>query len=245
MIRQSAGKEIWLAYLMGVYLGDGCLYQAQSSLRFSMSSIDYDFVEKVIMALDKVIGKKPNIWETKDMRWKTHKPQYYTSCNANEIGWFKEATNQKEKVPEFIINASREEQIAFISGLLDSEGYVATTITHPGTITIGLKAAGKWMIDLYKMCQRLGVKIGKVGNELLPSGKIAHRFHFNSRSFIENGLYFNLKRKQNRLDKWRFNPQRSYAGQWTTVDDMIRSRQRCREVGRNDQLPQEDLGCNT
>jgi len=231
MIRQSAGKEIYLAYLVGVYLGDGCLTNQRGVMTFRLNTIDNDFAEKVRNTLGNLIGRNGSLCVHSVK--KSSKPNHSLSCPANELSWLKESTSSKEKIPSFIFGYSRKEQIEFISGILDSEGYVSISKHRPGCITIGLKATSDWMLELYKMFQRLGVKIGKVGNEILPSGKIAHRFNFNSRSFIENGLYFNIKRKQDRLNEYRFNPQRSYAGQWMTIDDMIRTRQRCREVGRN------------
>jgi len=211
MIRQSAGKTSCLAYFVGMYLGDGWMGYVKSlkGWYFRLNTIDKDFAEMAKKTIKELTGNEGHICIHPVK--KSSKPNHSYTSSVKDLYWVRQATQDKQRFPEFVNSWNREEKLALISGLMDSEGYVATTITHPGAISIGLKATSKWMDDLYSLCQELGISVGKIGKETLPSGKIATRFHFKSKSFVENGCYFNIERKQKRIDEWNLNPQRLYV----------------------------------
>lgn len=210
-IEQSAGKTQSLAYVIGVYLGDGWMghVKSRNGWDFRLNTIDLDFAVETQKAIFDLTGNKGHIC-TYPVK-KSSKPNHSFLAGAKELFWIPPATQGKQFFPDIVWRWDRKTKLEFLSGLLDSEGYVAISKAHPNSITIGLKATNRWMVELYKMCQDLGVKIGKIGTEVLPSGKIAARFHFNPISFIENGCYFKITRKQERINNWIGNPQRLYA----------------------------------
>jgi len=201
MIRQSAGKTKSLAYVIGVYLGDGWMghVESNSSWSFRLNTIDMDFAIATQEAIFNLTGNKGHICTYPVS--KSSKLNHSLTQGSKDLFWIPPATAGKTMFPDIVWEWTREEKLELIAGLLDSEGYVAHSVTHPNAITVGLKATDRWMLDLYKMCQQLGIKVGKIGRETLPSGKVAVRFHFNAQSFIDNGCYFKIKRKQERIDK--------------------------------------------
>jgi hypothetical protein len=100
-------------------------------------------------------------------------------------------------------------QRELISGILDSEGYVSKTKIHlynnkeVADVKIGVGACDLWIYELHRFCQETGIKVGVITREKIKSGKIFAKFTFNKKSFIENGLYFNINRKQNRIEEYK------------------------------------------
>lgn len=208
-IGQSAGKTKHLAYLLGVYLGDGHIGKAQKARgmkRFRLNTIDSDFAEVTATALESINGFRPaiNVHPVS----KSSKPNHAISASGKNLIWMIAATENKSKIPSCVWKLDREAKLAFISGVMDSEGYASKSRNK---LTVGLKACDSWINDFHRLMQSIGVIIGKIGEEVLPSGKTAKRFHFNVRSWIDAGCYFNIKRKENRVIEWASNPQRLHA----------------------------------
>lgn len=204
---QSAGKTKHLAYLLGVYLGDGWIGMVQGYHRFRLNTIDNDFAETAAESLESINGYRPkiNIHPVS----KSSKPNHSIAANGKNLSWMVEATERKNKIPSCVWKMDKESKLAFIAGIMDSEGYASKGTQ--GRLTVGLKACDGWINDFYRFMISMGVTIGKIGEENLPSGKIAKRFHFNIWSWIDAGCYFNIQRKENRIKEWASNPQRLHA----------------------------------
>lgn len=206
-IGQSAGKTKHLAYLLGVYLGDGWIGPINGYYRFRLNTIDSDFAEATASSLEAINEFKPSI--SVHPVSKSSKPNHSISANGRLLSWMVMATEKKSKIPPCVWKLNKEAKLAFVAGIMDSEGYVAKGTNE--RMTLGLKACDGWLNDFYRLMNSIGVKIGKIGRENLPSGKIASRFHFNIWSWIDAGCYFNIKRKNNRIIEWASNPQRLHA----------------------------------
>lgn len=206
-LRQFAGKMKPLAYIAGVYLGDGWMGRLKKYNRwdFRLNTIDNDFAEATAKAMFELTGRKPKIHIYPVS--KSSKPNHSITFGCKDLFFLIDATAYKTCIPDFVKKANREEKLEFVAGIMDSEGYVAKR-QKDNALTLGLKATGNWMYEFQALMQSLGVQVGKIGKELLPSGKTAIRFHFNILSWIKSGCYFNISRKQNRINKWALNPQR-------------------------------------
>ena len=219
-IRQSAEKTRALAYIVGVYLGDGCIRMAlRNHYSFRLNTIDRDFAESTASALDTLTGNRPNIL-TYPVK-KSSKPNHSITATISILdwGWIKESCNNKTLIPDYIWDMPREAKLAFVAGIMDSEGYCAKG--QRGRLTVGLKACDKWIMDFHRFMSELGVVIGKIGHETLPSNKIAIRYHFPVDSFANNGCYFTIQRKQNRVVEKLSNSQRPYVSR--LCEDMVRT----------------------
>lgn len=213
-IRQSAGKTNALAYLTGVYLGDGYIAKPQGYYRFRLNTIDEDFAEATAYALEKINDFHPKIG-CESVK-KSDNLNYYVNANGEELAWLIEASDSRNKIPDFIWDLPREAKVHFVAGVMDSEGYCSNGTNNRKSL--GLKATDDWIDDFYDLMEQLGVKVGKKGIEELPSGKTSTRFHFNIKSFTSKGCYFHIKRKSERVREWlkhrelHSNPQRLYVG---------------------------------
>jgi len=203
-IGQSAGKSY--AYLIGTYLGDGCVTLNQGYKVFRLNTIDEDFALATKQALSEYTDYSISIHlvsKEKD----NGKPQYMLRCGDPKLAQsFQDECDGKNKIPEWILNGDKETKIAFIAGVMDSEGFVAANKSNPTNrrYYMGFKSCDVWVPDFIKMLQSIGIKIGKVQIEKprKEGYKPPTRFTIKMQSWIDAGCYFNIKRKQDRVDLW-------------------------------------------
>lgn len=210
-IALSAGKIKQLAYILGVYLSDGNVSRYKVGQPcFRLNTIDQDFAEATRDALEDLLGRPINVRRNQDKRYKDY--WYFTLAVASSqlCDWLEEVTNRKQNIPELAYHWAEDVQKEMIAGLMDGEGYAARcrwTTDRNGKhyeghkILIGIKATDQWVYQLYSLLQILGVKVNKIRREKPQKEwyKVPITFWINRQSFIDHGLYFKIKRKQQRL----------------------------------------------
>jgi len=210
-IGQSAGKSY--AYLLGVYLGDGCVTTQLSTnsgkevkryLVFRLNTIDEDFAEATKLALLEFTDRPIGIHKHEVS--KSSRPNYALRCGDPEIcKHLVDVTEDKTKIPSFVSDWSREDKIAFIVGLMDSEGFVAANKNPTNRkYYMGFKSCDVWVPDFVKIIEGVGLKIGKVSQEKPRKSwyKTPTRFHIKMQSWVDSGARFHISRKQDRVDEW-------------------------------------------
>jgi hypothetical protein len=202
-IGQSAGKSY--AYLLGVYLGDGCVTTQQGQLVFRLNTIDQDFAEATKAALSEFTDRPVSIHKH-DVK-KSSKPNYSLRCGDSDIArHLREVTENKQIIPAFVYSWGKPEKLAFIAGVMDSEGFVAakTGCTSNRRFYMGYKSCDAWVPDFIRILESVGIRIGKVSQEKprKEGYKTPTRFHIKMKSWIDSGARFNIARKQGRVDEW-------------------------------------------
>jgi intein-encoded DNA endonuclease-like protein len=201
-IRQSAGKTY--AYLLGVYLGDGCItISGYTSIVFRLNTIDLDFAEATADALLDLTGKRPNIRRHSVKKGRDNHAMSHACKEICEV--LKNDTEDKGTIPEYVFSWPDDLKKEFIIGLMDSEGFVAANSNKTGRrFYMGYKSCDIWVEDFIKILQSVGIKIGKVSKEKprKPWYKVPTRFHIKMQSWIDSGCRFNIARKQDRVDEW-------------------------------------------
>jgi len=203
MIGQSAGKTY--AYILGVYLGDGCVTTSgYTSIVFRLNTIDKDFAEATAQALQELTGKKPNY---REHAVKKGSNNFALSHSCRDLCYdLVVDTDRKHKIPSYVHTWDKQLKIAFIAGLMDSEGFVAENSNPTNRrYYMGYKSCDVWFDDFVRILQSVGVKIGKIGIEKprKEGYKIPKRFTIKMQSWIDSGCYFNIRRKQDRVDMWK------------------------------------------
>lgn len=202
-IRQSAGKSF--AYLLGVYLGDGCVTKANGYPVFRLNTIDEDFAVATKSALSEFTDRVISIH--KHAVKKSSKPNYSLRCGDPFIcEVLKGDTEDKEVIPDYVWGWANKEKLAFIVGLMDSEGFVAANKSNPTNrrYYMGFKSCDVWVPEFVRLLEIVGIKIGKVSQEKprKPWYKTPTRFTIKMQSWIDSGARFNISRKQERVDEW-------------------------------------------
>ncbi len=207
MIGQEAGKSF--AYVLGVYLGDGAVTVARSTGRkdrlvFRLNTIDEDFAEATKAALVELSGYKVSL--CCHAVSKSSKPNWALALGDRELcDRLVTDTEKKRIIPSYVLGWSRGLKLAFIVGLMDSEGFVAANSNHTGRrFYMGFKSCDLWVSDFVSLLQSVGIEVGKIGVErpLKPGYKTPRRFAIKMQSWVDSGARFNIARKQNRVDEW-------------------------------------------
>lgn len=198
MIGQSAAKSY--AYILGVYLGDGCV----TGGAFRLNTIDADFAAAVVAALsDLTTHRIGHGWHPVQ---KSKKPNFYVRCGDRSLCQrLVETTDDKARLPRAVWTWPRDHQLAFVVGLMDSEGFVAANSNLTNRrYYMGFKACDPWVPEFIVLLQKLGIRIGKVSQEAprRPGYRTPTRFAIKMQSWLDAGGYFNIRRKEARVEEW-------------------------------------------
>lgn len=205
-IGQSAGKSY--AYILGVYLGDGCVSNTvtHSNLNkraFRLNTIDEDFALATKASLIDLGAVSVAICKH-DV--KGGRPNHALSCVVDEFGIGLQAdTEQKQKIPAYVWTWTRDEKLAFVIGLMDSEGFVGATANPTNRrFYMGFKSTDSWVPEFVRLLESLGIRVGKVSTEkpIKAHYRTPIRFTIKMQSWINSGARFNIARKQSRVDAW-------------------------------------------
>lgn len=197
------------AYILGVYLGDGCVTRHKNQKVFRLNTIDSDFAEATKNSLINLKPHSVNI--CKHSVKKSTNPNHALRCAAPDLcARLVDDTQGKQVIPAYVwempIDAKRE----FIAGVMDSEGFVAAKTSYANNrktgrgYYLGIKCCDKWINDFAKILQSIGVEVGKMSDEapLHKGYKTPTRFHVKIQSWVDAGCYFKIRRKQVRIDEW-------------------------------------------
>lgn len=211
-ISQSAGKSY--AYLLGVYLGDGCVTRqvSQNSGRgvkhypvFRLGTIDEDFALATKAALEQLTSRPVAIH--KHLVKKSSKPNYALRCGDPALcEHLQSVTENKTRIPPEVHDWPKDEKLAFVAGLMDSEGFVAANKSNPTNrrYYMGFKSCDVWVPEFVRILEKVGIRVGKVSQEKPRKAhyKTPTRFSIKMQSWIDSGARFNIARKQQRVDEW-------------------------------------------
>lgn len=206
-IGQSADKSF--AYILGVYLGDGCVTKTTDGyLVFRLNTIDADFADTTRRALNVLSARPVNIC-THAVK-KSSKPNHSLRFGDQAIcKRLQEDTDRKSRIPAYVTGWPKEERLAFIAGIMDSEGFVARIVrTDCGQTNrdyyMGYKSCDAWVPEFVRILESVGIRTGKIGIEkpYKEGYKTPIRFLIKMKSWIDSGAQFNILRKQERVDEW-------------------------------------------
>jgi hypothetical protein len=215
-IGQSAGKDF--AYILGVYLGDGCIshtkrQQVSGEKRypyFQLSVVDLDFADATATAL-KAITDYAVTRQTVPVKKSPKNPQtFVVICGDPKLcEQLKADTDNKQVIPAYVEGWSQADRLAFIAGLMDSEGFVAQNKRvppHSGRgFMMGFKSTDPWVPQFVRILEQTGIRVGKVAQEAprKPGYRTPTRFAIKMASWVDVGGYFNIRRKQERVETWQ------------------------------------------
>lgn len=204
MIGQSAGKSF--AYILGVYLGDGCVTKSGANDCFRLNTIDIEFATATRVAFLEYGPLTANSLSVHAVK-KSSKPNCALSIRQDDIcRTLVDDTERKIKIPDYVFEWPRENQLAFITGLMDSEGFVGANSNPTNRrYYMGFKSCDAWVPEFIELLESVGVRIGKVQTEkpLQPHYKPPTRFTIKMQSWIDAGCRFNIQRKQGRVEEWK------------------------------------------
>ena len=193
------------AYLVGVYLTDGSIYKNQ----FYLESIDKDFCETVLSVLENILENFNKNIRYIEPRKKSdgykYAATYRIKISSVELcQWLMKITNHKQTIPNEILNSDKEILLAFLSGLMDGDGGISKSLIRSnGTAMYQITLCGFETLygavkDYAKVFDKLGIQYSKREQSQKKIGFIS--YVLKNFSFVDAGGYFNIIRKQKRLN---------------------------------------------
>jgi len=195
-----------LAYHYGVFLGDGFIerYSKNSSCMYiGLKSVDLDLLEHwrdtMSIIADKVykIRKETEKKGNCNTRWR---------CRVGKGSIVQDTikeTSKKTKAPTFILEGNDEIKKQFIQGLMDAEAWITFSLKPLGfsSMILAFAVTEAWIFDFHKLFKTLNIKTTRVIKKHGKNGKKdLFYFHIDILDYVNSGLGFNIKRKQDRLD---------------------------------------------
>lgn len=194
-----------LSYLIGILFTDGWVDARRKS--FNCRSIDSEILDEVERQI------RVSELDFNAVRRYEH-AQHEDAYGSKDIGllvvtggagaYLESITHAKTVIPA-VVYQTVENQKAFVSGLLDGDGWCNIDLSTPGTMRfqVGIAKTSEMMFEIPKILQSLGIKHGKLETRKLKSGKVLKRLRLNPDSFLASGLAFTARRKQRRVDAVR------------------------------------------
>lgn len=209
---QSAGKNF--AYVLGVYLGDGCITKPKAhpsyNYVFRLEVMDEDFALATKKALES-LGCKTNYRDSIQERYRQGKSFVVETRNTELTKTLREDTKCKEIIPDYVFKWGNDNKLAFISGLMDSEGFVSkrTKLLSNGlpSFMLGIKMDFNILKQFKPILQSVGIKPGKytlTKPKWITNIQTAN-LTLNLQSWINSGAYFNIQRKNEKVEQYKSN----------------------------------------
>lgn len=205
-IQYGAFDNINRAYLFGAYLGDGYCGKFKKHYHFRIVSEDEDVIERTKQIVNFLFNKNYHLISIKPN--KTSLYSFTVASNKNLFEMLISETSYKTRLPEFVMNSDQKTKAEFVAGLMDTDGYISSCKNkfEQQRFSLGFINSGKWLGQFIALLQSLGVKVGKKTLKRKyrsVNEKDCYQININLRSFIEAGLYFNCRRKQQVLEKYK------------------------------------------
>ena len=217
-----------LAYLVGVYLGDGFVrdnYENHTCMRFGLRSIDKDFLDYTAHCIKVTFGDTVPVtlrFENYTYKGKTKVvTMFMLDYTKNSFcSWLLSLSKDKQHIPEIIPRIKCGNTKAFLEGLLDSEGWfsIRKELQQNGRhrFQLGIAACDNWILESKSIFQLCGIIIKKTQiSKQKENKRTVYSYNLNPYSFALSGLQFHIKRKQDRVELYKkemqIDPLRDFA----------------------------------
>lgn len=182
-----------IAYIIGVYLGDG--YINCKKWVFKLYVTDKDFAEHFQGVVYRAVNRYTKIYERKqnNKNWKNvfcYEFVYKTFCQ-----WIMDVTDNKNKIPEEIINGNEEAIRSFLSGFFDSEGSIMST--GCGSYNARIQNISLWMDQVEDLFHKINIRT----SGFRKVKRLGQKEYFTFDVYIKDLYDFpvHIKRKRDRI----------------------------------------------
>lgn len=200
---ENLSKE--LVYLLGVYLSDGHI---DKDNRFSLQVIDKDFAENTLACIKKI---KPDcnagVYKREPVSdWGTQTKYCIHPGFTKWADFFREQTSEKHHLPLIIWDAEKQKKKWLLAGILDGDGWISKSERKSGNYQYRVGIGGVregWIWEFRELLHRLDVGTNNIERKGKDGGKPFISFTFKIDDFVEQKIFFTVKRKQQRVNQLR------------------------------------------
>lgn len=195
----SEEKACDLCYLIGAFMGDGCIYIRNNNYQFSITSSDIDFCQICSKICEKLFNKSGNI-KTINNKRNEYSYSQLVCCSKNICHLIKDLTCNKTTVPKIVQNDTLTKR-GFIQGVMDADGWISKVSASDGYIRyrIGFKNTAYWTKQINDIIKSLEVRVGIVNksesHRYYKKNKDSFVFSINTEDYCKK-IGFRIARKQ-------------------------------------------------
>jgi len=204
-----------MAYSIGALTGDGhtrnhiAIREGGKGFQIvypvTISNMDRDCVGRVCWEINKLFDKGYDIVPYTNDNGTQMFRLAIGNCVINQF--FTYFIREKQYIVDEVYRASKQAKLDYLAGLFDTDGYVAevkqTQAKYGYSWRVGFASRHRTFIeDVTRLMQKMGVKVGSIYTQVSGHGTVIFVIKPNIRSFIETGCYFNIKRKNDRLNHY-------------------------------------------
>lgn len=216
-IGQSARKYRWkfrweyttmtpeLAYLIGVYLGDGSIVANKQSLWFVLQAIDQEFVEYTRSLCQKLVNETVPEVHRYVYSSKNSSPVYkFVFSSGDFASWMMNITACKTRIPREIDRTPGNPILKeFLSGFLDSDGFICNNRRKSGrdNWNVGFGGIYAWIHEVADILRNEKCVVN--GPWLIKRKKYYYDYRITPKSYAQHGVDFKIHRKQEKLKQLR------------------------------------------
>ena len=193
-----------VAYTIGALLGDGSVKHHMSinsegrmveTYAVVIANMDKECVDRVCGEINRFCSTQYDVVEYKNP---SNTTMYRLALNSRDVyTFFHYFILDKMFLADEIFRSDKETKLNFLAGLFDTDG---TITQYSGYYRVGYAARLKTLVeDVTRLMQKLGVKVGKIHEQVSGYGTTMYVIKPNIRSFVDAGCYFYIQRKADRL----------------------------------------------
>ena len=199
-----------LAYSIGALLGDGSVkrYTVKSrgvlctQSKVAICNMDLDCIGRVCVEINNFFEKNYKVVGYVNPNGAQMHRLAINNSIIHELFYY--FIREKLNLPDELFRADRQIRLDFLAGLFDADGYVAENKSPNSKFgvswRVGYAARFRTLVeDVTRLLQKLGVKVGKIHEQVSEHGTLMFVIKPNIRSFIDAGCYFQIQRKAQRL----------------------------------------------
>ena len=225
------------AYTIGAILGDGHMryvpsYGNGSYYLTEVAGMDEEIIKRVQYEWYITFGKSYKI----QFRKLDSGIDFFTirASSGHIHHYFYNLTNGRTEIPIEIIRSNVDIKKSFVAGLMDTDGTVKLTETWNGSRT---KKNPRWQLgfvntelkiveSLASLLTSMGVRVGKMNTYVRGGYRTSYGIFPNIRDFIDLGFYFQVQRKQQRLNDYLLHvvgSETMYTASVTSDEDIVQA----------------------
>ena len=192
-----------MAYIIGVYFSDGSvtLNEKFRQWKFQIGACDLDYVEKVKNCFNELFGDVKTKILFRNPYGGGKKPVYHWHyTNRDFCEWLVNKTHERKIVPQEILD-DHELGMQMLQGYMDGDGSIRIQVNFSVDFRGTNKDAIEGIAGLFK---RTGMRIGKRLEYKTKKGTPLFGYSLNVQSFASSNFRFNIARKQERLNLFKF-----------------------------------------
>ena len=200
---QSAEKDF--AYILGLYFGDAYIKRVRvNTFEFKLQAIDKDFVEHAASVLSRALGREIKV-HTVNRKTSSGNEVYSIGCSDPYFKKILDDTLEGKVIPPYVYTWGKETKLEFLEAVMDSDGFISMrTNGFNYNFQCGYSVTYPWILDIKQLFESVDIRTKKLITLTPKPPRIPfYRFTLVLKSLAQSGFKFHIKRKQDRLDKYK------------------------------------------